>query len=58
MHDDVITCAYVTRPFDNLRVTGHGELVEPGYSLGNDSHAQLFMTPFIAEMRRQGEANE
>jgi hypothetical protein len=58
MHDDVITCAYVTRPFDNLRVTGHGELVEPGYSLGNDSHAQLFMTPFIAEMRRQGKVNE
>jgi hypothetical protein len=27
-------------------VTGHGEPVEPcaGYSLGNDSHAQLFMT--------------
>jgi hypothetical protein len=26
MRDDVITCAYVTRPFDNLRVTGYGEL--------------------------------
>jgi len=29
-----------------LRVTGHGEPVEPcdWYSLGNDSNAQLFMT--------------
>ncbi len=37
------------RRVEGLRVTGHGEPVEPcaGYSLGNDSHAQLFMTLFI-----------
>ena len=29
IHDDVIICAYVTTPFDKLRVIGHGELVEP-----------------------------
>ena len=49
IHDDLIICAYVTTPFDKLRVTGHGEPVEPcaEYSLGNDSHAQLFMTLYI-----------
>jgi hypothetical protein len=46
IHDDVIICVYVTTPYDKLRVTGHGEPVEPcsWYSLDNDSHAQLFMT--------------
>jgi hypothetical protein len=29
IHDDVIIFAYVTIPFDRLRVTGHGESVEP-----------------------------
>ncbi len=46
IHDEVIICAYVTTPFDKLRVTGHGEPVEPcGLScFSNDRHAQLFMT--------------
>ena len=25
IHDDVIICAYVSTPFDKLRVAGHGE---------------------------------
>ncbi len=39
------------RSVEGLRVTGHGEPVEPcaGYSLGNDSHAQLFMTVCITD---------
>ena len=28
-HDEIIICAYVTTPFDKLRVNGHGEPVEP-----------------------------
>jgi hypothetical protein len=54
IHDDVIICAYVTTPFDKLRVTGHGEPVEPcsWYSFGNDSHAQLFMTLCIVNAMR------
>ena len=39
------------RSVEGLRVTGHGEPVEPcacaGYSLCNDSYAQLFMTVCI-----------
>jgi len=54
IHDDLIICAYVTTPFDKLRVTGHGEPVEPcaGYSLGNGSHAQLFMTLCIIHIKK------
>ncbi len=61
IHDDLIIYAYVTTPFDKLSVTGHGEPfdklrtgpVEPcaGYSLGNGSHAQLFMTLCIVPPR-------
>jgi hypothetical protein len=34
-------------------VTGRGEPVEPcaGYSLGNDSHAQLFITLCIIKLK-------
>ena len=37
------------RGVEGLRVTGHGEPVEPcaGYFLGNNNHAQLFMTVCI-----------
>ena len=29
IHSEIIICAYGVIPFDRLRVTGHGELVEP-----------------------------
>jgi len=33
IHEDVIICAYVTTPFDKLRVTGHGELFDSPFAL-------------------------
>jgi hypothetical protein len=49
INDNVIICTYVMAPFDRLRVTGHGEPVEPydRCSLSDDSHAQYFMTQCI-----------